>query len=143
MREVLRTNDIVRISWLQALFSDRGIRSFVLDSHTSVLEGSVGAIPRRLMVGDDDYDATQRILREANALDGGGSTGTDVILGGRVAFLGHSSRSNREGVEQMQSILKKMGYEVNVNNLPPLGTKVRVSLRLKKKKPVSRKPAAK
>lgn len=87
MREVLRTNDIVRISWLQALFSDCGIRSFVLDNHTSVLEGSVGAIPRRLMVADDDFGAAERILREADALDGGGSAGTDVILGDRVTLL--------------------------------------------------------
>lgn len=87
MREVLRTNDLVRLSWLQALFSDRGIRSFVLDSHTSLLEGSAGAIPRRLMVEDADYPAVQRILAEAGSLDGGGGTGTDVILGGRIALL--------------------------------------------------------
>ena len=87
MREVMRTNDIVRLSWLQALFSDRGIQSFVLDSHTSLLEGSAGAIPRRLMVEDGDYAAVQRILEEAGALDGGGSTGTDVILGGRITLL--------------------------------------------------------
>ena len=87
MREVFRTNDIVHLSWLQALFSDRGIRSFVLDSHTSVLEGSVGAIPRRLMVEDDDYAAVQRILQESDALNGGVRNGTDVILGGRVTLL--------------------------------------------------------
>ncbi len=86
MREVLRTNDLVRLSWLQALFSDRGIRSFVLDSHTSLLEGSAGAIPRRLMVEDGDYPAVQRILAEAGALDGG-SAATDVILGGRITLL--------------------------------------------------------
>jgi len=82
MREVLRTNDLVRLSWLQALFADRGIRAVVLDSHTSVLEGSVGAIPRRLMVEESDYSAVQRILAEA-----GGDAGTDVILGGRVTLL--------------------------------------------------------
>jgi dimethylargininase len=48
-------------------------------------------------------------IREPGTVEGG-----DVILGGRAAFLGHSSRSNREGVEQMQSILKKMGYEVRI-----------------------------
>lgn len=87
MREILRTNDLVRLSWLQALFADRGIRSIVLDTHTSVLEGSVGAIPRRLMVEDADYAAVQRILEEAAASGGEGSTGTDVILGGRVTLL--------------------------------------------------------
>jgi hypothetical protein len=87
MREMLRTNDLVRLSWLQALFSDRGIQSFVLDSHTSLLEGSAGAIQRRLMVEDGDFAAAERILRESDALDGGGSTGTDVILGGRLTLL--------------------------------------------------------
>lgn len=87
MREVLRTNDLVRLSWLQALFSDRGIRSFVLDSHTSLLEGSAGAIQRRLMVEDADYPAVQRILQEAGALDGFAGAGTDVILGGRITLL--------------------------------------------------------
>ena len=62
MKELLRSNDLVKISWLQALLSDSGIQTFVLDGHTSVLEGSAGAIPRRLCVDDDDYIRARRLL---------------------------------------------------------------------------------
>jgi len=55
MRELLSTNDIVRLSWAQALLRDAGIDSFVLDQHTSLVEGSIGAIPRRLMVAAGDH----------------------------------------------------------------------------------------
>ena len=62
MRELLRTNDVVKLSWLRALLSDAGIMTLVLDNNTSVLEGSAGAIPRRLMVGDEDYQRAKRVL---------------------------------------------------------------------------------
>lgn len=65
MKELLRTTDAIRLSWLLALLSDAGIEAVVLDTHTSVLEGSIGAIPRRLMVPADDHAAACRILREA------------------------------------------------------------------------------
>ena len=48
MKELLRTNDAVRLSFLQSLLKDSGIESLVLDHHTSLVEGSIGAIPRRL-----------------------------------------------------------------------------------------------
>ena len=50
MKVLLRTNDVVKLSWLQALLADSGIETMVLDMHTSILEGSAGAIPRRLAV---------------------------------------------------------------------------------------------
>lgn len=65
MRELLRTNDVVRLSWLTALLSDAGIEAIVLDNHMSVLDGSVNAIPRRLMVDGDDYLQARRVLTEA------------------------------------------------------------------------------
>ena len=65
MKELLRTNDLVKLSWLRALLADAGIEALVLDQHTSVLEGSAGAIPRRLMVIDEDYQRAQRVLAEA------------------------------------------------------------------------------
>ncbi len=65
MRELLRTNDMVRISWLQALLSDEGIELLVLDQHTSVLEGSIGVLPRRLMVREEDFSRACRILEQA------------------------------------------------------------------------------
>jgi tRNA1(Val) A37 N6-methylase TrmN6 len=88
MREILRTNDLVRLSWFQALLSERSINSVVLDSHTSVLEGSVSAIPRRLMVREDDFLIAMRLLGEYGELDGGKSTGaTDRLLDGRITLL--------------------------------------------------------
>ena len=69
MKELLRTNDIVRLSWLRALLADSGLEALILDQNTSILEGSAGAIPRRLMVLDDDYDQAVRLLAEAGEMD--------------------------------------------------------------------------
>jgi len=69
MVELIRTNDAVLLSWLQALLRDAGIDSVLLDSHTSIVEGSVGAIPRRLMVADADFAPARQLLREAGVLD--------------------------------------------------------------------------
>jgi len=65
MRVLVATNNVVRLSFLTALLADAGIDAVLLDSHTSVLEGSAGAIPRRLVVSVNDYDRACRILRDA------------------------------------------------------------------------------
>jgi hypothetical protein len=65
MHIVTRTNDLVRLSFLQALLQDAGIDAFVLDGHTSAVDGSIGAIPRRLAVPEGDGPAARRVLREA------------------------------------------------------------------------------
>ncbi len=65
MKELLRSTDGVRLSWLTALLKDAGIECIILDGHTSVLEGSASAIPRRLAVSDDDYRRARRVLEEA------------------------------------------------------------------------------
>jgi hypothetical protein len=65
MRELFRTNDIVRLSWAQARLRDAGIESLVLDQHTSLVEGSIGAIPRRLMVTENDYRRACDIIAAA------------------------------------------------------------------------------
>ncbi len=65
MTELLRTNDPVRLSFLVAFLADAGIEAVVLDSHTSILEGSIGAIPRRLMVRAEDAARARRLLAEA------------------------------------------------------------------------------
>jgi Putative prokaryotic signal transducing protein len=65
MKELLRTNDPVRLSWLQALLDDSGIDSLILDHHTSLVEGSVGAIPRRLVVAERDYRRARALLAAA------------------------------------------------------------------------------
>jgi len=71
MKELLRTNDPVRLSWLQALMAGEGIEIVVLDGHTSILEGSINAIPRRVMVEDSDFERARKILRDSGeTLDG-------------------------------------------------------------------------
>ena len=65
MKELLRTNDPVRLSWLRALLKDSGVDSFVFDHHTSLVEGSIGAIPRRLMVATRDHHRAAALLAAA------------------------------------------------------------------------------
>ncbi|HEX2117226.1 MAG TPA: DUF2007 domain-containing protein [Alphaproteobacteria bacterium] len=65
MKEVLRTNDAVLLSWSQAVLADCGIDAVVLDTHTAILEGSIAAIQRRLMVADEDHAAALRQLEAA------------------------------------------------------------------------------
>ena len=65
MVELLRTTNPARLSWLEALLADAGIEMIVLDTHTSFMEGSIGAIPRRVMVLDEDADRARRLLKEA------------------------------------------------------------------------------
>jgi hypothetical protein len=65
MRIIVQTNDPVRLSFLMALLRDAGISCVLLDAHASSIEGSIGAIPRRLMVDDADEQQAKRVLREA------------------------------------------------------------------------------
>ncbi|MBT4043767.1 MAG: DUF2007 domain-containing protein [Rhodospirillaceae bacterium] len=65
MIELLRSNDVVLLSWVEAYLRDAGIESVLLDQHISVLEGSIGAFNRRLMVLDDDVDRARGLLKEA------------------------------------------------------------------------------
>jgi hypothetical protein len=65
MMELTRSNDVVFLSWLRAFLADAGIETMVLDGHTSIVEGSIGAIPRRLMVPDRDHERAKAMLDEA------------------------------------------------------------------------------
>jgi Putative prokaryotic signal transducing protein len=65
VKEILRTNDAVLLSWVEAVLADAGIDAVIFDAHTSILEGSISAIPRRLMVADDDQEAALRLLDAA------------------------------------------------------------------------------
>jgi putative signal transducing protein len=65
MRELLRSNDLVHLSWAQAALSAAGIESVVLDAHVSGIEGNIGAFPRRLMVNDDLLERARDVLARA------------------------------------------------------------------------------
>ncbi len=62
MEELIRTNDIVLISYLEHRLREAGIEPLVLDTHMSLVEGSLGVLPRRIMVTGDDLDAARLIL---------------------------------------------------------------------------------
>ncbi len=65
MRELVRTNDTVLVSALEALLTGAGIRFVVLDQNMSVLEGSIGILPRRLLVADNDVARARRLIADA------------------------------------------------------------------------------
>jgi hypothetical protein len=65
MKELLRTNNFVYLSYAQAVLQDAGIDTLVFDSHMSVMEGSLGVLPRRLMVADWDLTRAKKLLAEA------------------------------------------------------------------------------
>ena len=65
MVELLRTNDLVLISAIEAVLAEEGIAVFVADQFMSVMEGSVGFLPRRILVHPDDAAAARRSLMEA------------------------------------------------------------------------------
>jgi hypothetical protein len=65
MVELLRTNDVVLISVIEALLRESGVYFFIADQNMSVLEGSLGFLPRRICVADDEADKARRLLREA------------------------------------------------------------------------------
>ncbi|MFN3550073.1 MAG: DUF2007 domain-containing protein [Mesorhizobium sp.] len=65
MIELVRTNDPVVISYIEALLRDAGIAHFVADQNMSILEGSLGVLPRRVMVADDEAVRARRILEDA------------------------------------------------------------------------------
>ena len=67
MIELLKTNDPVLISFVQATLADAGIEALVLDTHASILEGSASAIPRRIMVMDEDLETAKQILKTRGA----------------------------------------------------------------------------
>ena len=65
MRELLRTNDPVRLARATALLEDEGIGTFIFDRHlSSAFAGLLDTIHQRLMVADDDYAQARRILAE-------------------------------------------------------------------------------
>jgi hypothetical protein len=65
VEELIRTNDIVLISFVEALLRDAGIEFLVVDQNMSVIEGSLGVLPRRVLVVSDRVEAARRLLTDA------------------------------------------------------------------------------
>ena len=68
MRELLITNDPVLLGYVQVLLADQDINALVFDQKISVLEGSIGAFPRRLIVDGDDWLRAARVMKDAGLL---------------------------------------------------------------------------
>lgn len=67
MREILKTNNPVELSFAQAVLTDAGIPAVIFDTHMSVMDGSVAILPRRLMVEDELAGRAKAIVEEALA----------------------------------------------------------------------------
>ena len=65
MKELLRSNDSVLISFVSALLEEGGIEFMVADTNMSVLEGSIGALPRRVLVASDRVKGARALLTGA------------------------------------------------------------------------------
>jgi Putative prokaryotic signal transducing protein len=66
MEELIRTNDLVLISFVEALLRDAGIDALVLDQNMSVIEGSLGVLPRRVLVPSNRAAEARRLLTDAD-----------------------------------------------------------------------------
>ena len=64
MKELLRSNDPTVIAYASALLEGEDIACFQMDVHMSVLEGSIGIMPRRLMVADRDHFIATAIMKD-------------------------------------------------------------------------------
>lgn len=65
MQEILRTNDPVTISFVESLLRDAGIGFLVADQNMSIMEGSLGVLPRRVLVEDGTLDQARQLLADA------------------------------------------------------------------------------
>lgn len=65
LRELVRTNDAVLVSAIEALLKSANIAHLIADQNISVLEGSIGIFPRRILVDEGEFAAARRLLEEA------------------------------------------------------------------------------
>jgi len=74
VKELLRSNDPVLLSYIEALLKDAGVGHMVADANMSIVEGSIGILPRRVLVDQDQWSRARRILSEAGLDDVAGQT---------------------------------------------------------------------
>ena len=65
MIELIRTNDAVALSFIESLLRDAGINYLIADQNMSIMEGSIGVLPRRVLVAEDSVEQAKQILRDA------------------------------------------------------------------------------
>ena len=64
MKDVIRTNNLILISRVQTILDDAGIQNKLLDTHASNIEGNISAIQRRLVVSNDDFHQSQKLIND-------------------------------------------------------------------------------
>ena len=102
MRELVRTNNAVLINAIEALLKGAEIPHAVLDQHMSVLEGSLGMLPRRIVVDDEHHEEARQLLQDAGLghelrpVSGAAELTDDAVLGGRLR-LKQMRRGHRVG----------------------------------------------
>ena len=65
MRDIVRTNDPVLVSFIESLLREAGLHYHVADANMSIAEGSIGIFPRRVLVLDDDLETARQLLVDA------------------------------------------------------------------------------
>jgi hypothetical protein len=63
--ELVRSNDLVHLSWAQAMLGGAAIPCLLADVHVSAVEGSIGILPRRLLVLEEDLERARAVLEAA------------------------------------------------------------------------------
>ena len=63
MKEIIRTNNLIKISKIQSILNSANIRNILMDEHTSTVEGSINAIQKRIMVSDSDFKASKQLIK--------------------------------------------------------------------------------
>lgn len=66
MKELFRSNDAVLLSFVGSILSDASVTHQIADGYMSILEGSLGVLPRRMLVADDEFAQACRLLRDAD-----------------------------------------------------------------------------
>tara|TARA_B100002003_G_C13605457_1_gene311824 strand:- start:53 stop:271 length:219 start_codon:yes stop_codon:yes gene_type:complete len=64
MKELTRTNDLILIAQIQSILNDADIKSELLDSHASIMEGSINAIQKRIVVSNNDFIRSRKLIQD-------------------------------------------------------------------------------
>lgn len=65
MKAIIKTTDPLMVSFVIDLLDQEGVKAFEFDQNFSVMDGSIGIIPRRIMVIDEEMNKARKLLREA------------------------------------------------------------------------------
>jgi hypothetical protein len=64
MKELIRTNDLILITKIQSILNNAGIQYKIFDSHASIIQGSINAIQKRIVVFGNDFKQSQKLIQD-------------------------------------------------------------------------------